>query len=124
MPKPHPSFNTHGSTPEVPSNPDQQENLQEILSEFDKLGTSQHIDNYPNFSTTQEVVETVITQPPKCLHPTTNSLAAIANPYTTMTPSRSATTTIPSDLSIHTPLISDYDSNFSPSMLQQLRVKW
>ena len=44
VPTPQPSMNTLVSTPEVPSTPAQQEILQELLSAFDNLGTSQHID--------------------------------------------------------------------------------
>ena len=66
----------------------------------------------------------MIPKPPKDLHPATNALAALYNPSTTMTPYNSATTTLPSDISEHTPLFPDYDSDLSTSILQQLGVKW
>ena len=42
--KPQPSIKTLVSTPEVPPNTNQQENLQELLSDFDNLVTSQNLD--------------------------------------------------------------------------------
>ena len=48
-------MNTVGSTTEVPSTPDKKEYLQELLSEFEKLGTSKNIDfHFPHVTTTQE----------------------------------------------------------------------
>ena len=54
---PQPSIHTLGSTSEIPSTTTQQENLQEILSVFDNLRTSQHIDHpYPQVTNTQKGV--------------------------------------------------------------------
>ena len=118
VPTPRPSINILVSTPEVPSTTSQQENLQEILSAFDNLVTSQHIYYHsPQFNTTQECVETVITYPSRYLHPAINALATLDNPYATMTPYISATNTIPSNIYDHIPLFPDYDLDISPSML-------
>ena len=111
------SINIFGSTLEVPSTTSQQVNLQELLSKLDNLGTSQHVDyDSPQVTTTQEGVETFIPQPPQDLHPDINALASLSNTSTTMYPSISATTALPSYLSEHTPLFLDYDSYISPSM--------
>ena len=125
MPTPQPPINTLGSTPEVPSTPVQRYNLQELVSEFDNLGTSQYIEYHsPQFTTTQKGVETVMPKPQQDLHPYINALSTIYNPSTTMNPSITATTTLTSDISEHTPLFPYYDSDLSLSMLQQLGVKW
>ena len=121
---PLPYINTLGSTPEVPSTPDQQENIQEILSSFYNLGTSQHIEYHsPQVTTKQEGVEIFILHTPQDLHPDINDLAVISNPSTTMTPYISATTIIPFDISYHTTLLTDYESDLSPSIIQDLVVK-
>ena len=125
MPTPQPYINTLGLTPEVPYTPAQNEILQELLSSVDNLGTSQHIDYHsPQVTTTQEEVETFIPQYPQDLHLDINSLATLDNSSTNITPSISATTTLSSGLSEHTPLFPDYDSDLSTSMLRQLVVKW
>ena len=108
----------------TPSTPDKK-NLQELLSAFYNLVTSQHIDYHsPKVTTTQEGVETVIPLPSQDLHPSINASADLVNPSTTMTPSISDTTTLASNLSDYTPLLPDYDSYLSSFMLQQLRLKW
>ena len=74
--------------------------LQELLSEFHNLGRSQHIDYHSSqVTTTTEVVETVNPHNPKDLYPTINALSALYNPSTTVTPSISATTALPSVIS-------------------------
>ena len=67
---------------------------------------------------------TVFPQPLQDLHPASNALAALSNTYTTMTPSISATKKLPSDISVHTPILPDYDLDLSTSMLQQLELNW
>ena len=66
----------------------------------------------------------VIIQPPQYLYPAINYLDALANTSIIMTPSISDTKTLPSVISEHTPLFLDYDSDLSPSMIQQFGVKW
>ena len=78
----------------------------------------------PQVTTTKKGVEKVIHQPPQERHHDINTLAAIYNPSTTMTPTISITITLPLDLSEHSPLLLDYDSDLSPSMIQQLEVNW
>ena len=113
------SINTLGSTLEAPWIPAQPEDIQEILSEFDNLKRSQHIDDHsPQVATTQEVSEKVIYQLPQDLQPDINTLAALVNIYIIMTPSISATTTLPSYLSENSPLFLKYKLDISPSMLQ------
>ena len=80
--------------------------------------------NSSQAATTYECVETVILHPPQDLHPDINALAALSNPSTTMNPSISDTTTLPSALSDHTPLFPYTDSDLIPFMLQQLVVKF
>ena len=106
VPKNYPPIKTLGITPEVTYTTDQHENIQELLSEFEKLGKSQNIDyNPPQVTTTHENVEKVIPHPPQDLQPAINALANIANTSTTITTSTSSTTTTPSNLSDHTPLL-------------------
>ena len=121
---PQPPIDKIFSTPQFPSTHAQQENEPEILSAFDNLVTSQNIEyHYPQATTTQVGVETVIENPLQYLHPSINALADLAKPYTAMTTSTSAITAIPSFISEHTPLLIYYDSDLSSSMLQQLLVK-
>ena len=81
-----------------------------FISAFDNLGKSQHIDYHsPQVKTTQEGVEIVIIQTQHDLHPDINAMGDLYNPPTTMTPSISATTTLPSYLYEHPPLLLDYD---------------
>ena len=99
MTAPQPSINTLVSAREVPYTPAQQENLQELLSEFDNIGTSQNIDyRYSQVTNTHKGVETVITHNTRDLHPDINALDAIANISTTMNPSISTTKKLPSVL--------------------------
>ena len=128
-PKAVPTPQTHIKTlviaPEVPSTSAQQENLQEVISEFDNLLTSHNIEYNPlQVATTQEGDETVIPQPPQDLHLAINSVVALSNPSTAMTPSISATTTRPSVIPEHTSLLQYYYLDLSISILQQLLVKW
>ena len=110
---------------EVLSTPAQKENLQELLSAFNNLGTSQHVENNsPLVTTTQEWVETSITHTPQDLHLDINYLAALSNTSVTMNSSISATTALRLNLYERTPLFPDYDLDLSPSMLQYLVVKW
>ena len=74
--------------------------------------------------TTHEWVETIIPQHPQYLYPAINDLYDLSNTPTTMTPSISAITTLPSDISKHTSIFLDHDSDLSPSILQQLVIKW
>ena len=122
---PQPSVNTLGSKSEVPSTPSQQENVQELLPEFENLGKNQYIDYYPpQVINTQEGVETFTLKNPQYLHSVINSLANFSNPSTTMTPYIISTTRISSVLSEHTILLSEYDLDISTYIIQQLGVKW
>ena len=118
-------INTLLNTQEVPSTPYQQDNLQELLSEFYNLVTNQYV-GYPSsqVTNTQEGVEKVMTQTPQNLHHAINSLAPIYNTFTAINPSISATAIMSSDISERTLLFLDYDSDISPSTLKQLVVKW
>ena len=125
MTTPHPSTNTLGIPTVVLSTPAQQQNLQELLTQFEKLVTSQHIDYHPPQVTNKHKgVETVINHTTQELYPDINSLAGLFNISTTTNPSSSATTTLPSNPSEHTHIFPDYESDLSPSMLLKLVLKW